>query len=439
MVQGLLQVMKHNIASINIAVIGLGYVGLPLAIALGKRFNTIGFDISAKKVSECSNRYDSNQEVSESEFILSTKLIFSSEASDISSANVIIIAVPTPVVEGNIPDFNPLKRASELVAKNILKGATIVFESTVYPGATEEICIPIIEKFSHLIWKRDFFIGYSPERINPGDKERTVEKITKVISGDSDRTTDLLEVVYGSIIQAGVFKAKSIKVAEAAKVIENTQRDLNISLMNELSIIFHILKIDTADVLEAAETKWNFLPFKPGLVGGHCIGVDPYYLTHKAEMMGYTPEVILAGRRINNSMPAFIAGEIAKLLIKKTKSIQGLKINILGLTFKEDCNDLRNSKIFDLIEELSDYGFQLIMHDPKIDYNSLEGANLNLKSWEDLEPADALILAVPHQFYLDLGVQNLTTKLSANGLFVDLKSKVDHAAVVAEDFEIWRL
>src|SRR5436305_4706222 len=324
----------------KVAVVGLGYVGLPLAVEFGKKFTTIGFDLSTEKIDAYRRHSDPTGEVSTEELQAADKLRPTSDASALKEADFIVVAVPTPVDDAHVPDFSPLVGASTSVGKNLKRGATVVFESTVYPGATEEVCIPIIEKHSGLKWKQDFFVGYSPERINPGDKQHTLTTITKVVSGDSPKTLDLVAEMYGSIVKAGVYRASSIKVAEAAKVIENTQRDLNIALVNELSLIFHRIGIDTLDVLEAAGTKWNFLPFRPGLVGGHCIGVDPYYLTYKAELLGYMPQVIQAGRRINDNMGRFVARKGVKLLIQHGHSMLDAKATILGLTFKEDCPDL---------------------------------------------------------------------------------------------------
>ena len=348
----------------TIAVVGLGYVGLPLAVEFGKKYRTIGFDLSAEKIESYKRFVDPTGEVSPADLKASTGLQCSTDPAVLAEADFIVVAVPTPVDDAHRPDFTPLVKSSESVGKHMKKGAIVVYESTVYPGATEEICIPILEKVSGLKWKQDFFVGYSPERINPGDKERTVTKITKVVSGDTAETLETVKQVYGSIITAGVYPASSIKVAEAAKVIENTQRDLNIALMNELSVIFHRIGIDTLDVLKAAGTKWNFLPFRPGLVGGHCIGVDPYYLTHKADMLGYHPQVILAGRRINDSMGKYVAEQAVKQMIAANRPVKGADVIVLGMTFKENCADLRNSKVIDVIRELQTYGVNVHVHDP---------------------------------------------------------------------------
>ena len=347
-----------------VAVCGLGYVGLPLAVEFGKQYETIGFDLSEAKIASYKQFVDPTGEVATEQLKAAKGLSVSTDASTLARADFIVIAVPTPVDEGHVPDFSPLVGASTLVGKHMKKGAIVVYESTVYPGATEEVCIPLLEKHSGMKWLKDFHVGYSPERVNPGDKERTITRIVKVVSGDDAATLDTVAAVYGSVITAGVHRASSIKVAEAAKVIENTQRDLNIALMNELSIIFGRIGIDTLEVLQAAGTKWNFLPFRPGLVGGHCIGVDPYYLTHKAEMLGYHPQVILAGRRINDGMAAYVAQQTVKQLIRGGSAVKGAKVIVLGLTFKENCPDLRNSKVADLVRELRDFGCDVAVHDP---------------------------------------------------------------------------
>ncbi|MBU1396544.1 MAG: nucleotide sugar dehydrogenase, partial [Gammaproteobacteria bacterium] len=339
-----------------VAVVGLGYVGLPLAVEFGKKMTTIGYDLSLEKIEAYRRFCDPTGEVSADDLKAATQLTVTSDPADLAKADFIIVAVPTPVDAAHIPDFSPLVGSSTTVGQYMKKGATVIYESTVYPGATEEVCIPILEKQSGMKWLQDFHVGYSPERVNPGDKERTITKIVKVVSGDDAATLDKVAALYGSVITAGVHRASSIKVAEAAKVIENTQRDLNIALMNELSLIFHRLGIDTLEVLKAAGTKWNFLPFRPGLVGGHCIGVDPYYLTHKADMLGYHPQVILAGRRINDGMGAYVAQETVKNMIANGVQVKGAKVNVLGLTFKENCPDLRNSKVVDVIRELQSFG-----------------------------------------------------------------------------------
>jgi UDP-N-acetyl-D-galactosamine dehydrogenase len=423
-----------------IAVIGLGYVGLPLAVEFGKKFDTLGFDLAADKVAAYARHVDPTGEVSTADLVAASRLSCSTDPAVIGKADFIVVAVPTPVDDAHQPDFTPLLKSSESVGKHLKRGATVVFESTVYPGATEEVCIPIIEKFSGLKWKRDFFVGYSPERINPGDKERTVTKIVKVVSGDSPETLERVASVYGSIITAGVYKASSIKVAEAAKVIENTQRDLNIALMNELSVIFHRIGIDTLEVLKAAGTKWNFLPFRPGLVGGHCIGVDPYYLTHKAEMLGYTPQVILAGRRINDSMGKYVAEQTVKQMIANDLSVKGAPIIVLGMTFKENCADIRNSKVIDVVRELQSFGADVVVHDPIANSAECEHEyGVALTEWDALPQASAIIASVSHHEYADMGIDGLLRKLVPGGVFVDVKSAYDPVALQAAGVCAWRL
>ncbi len=424
----------------TVAVIGLGYVGLPLVVEFGKQLRTIGFDISAPKVESCRRGTDPSRELSDQDLSAAKHALYTTDGRLLSEADIIIVAVPTPVDLAHIPDFKPLIGASNTVGQHMKKGAIVVYESTVYPGATEEVCIPILERSSGLKWKRDFFVGYSPERINPGDKAHTLTKILKIVSGDSPETLAQVAQLYEKIIVPGVHRASSIKAAEAAKVIENTQRDLNIALMNELAIIFDRLGLDTSEVLEAAGTKWNFLKFKPGLVGGHCIGVDPYYLTHKAEMLGYHPQVILAGRRINDSMGKFIAEQTVKQMIASGSHIKGAKVNVLGLTFKENCGDLRNSKVIDIINELKTYGAEVLVTDPQADADeAMHEYGVRLLRWDDLPRADALIVAVAHQEYADLGTKKLSEKLVSGGAFIDVKAVFDAAALRAEGFRVWRL
>jgi UDP-N-acetyl-D-galactosamine dehydrogenase len=423
-----------------IAVIGLGYVGLPLVIEFGKLGRTIGFDISQSKVDSCRRGVDPSRELPDAEMAAAIYAEYSSDATVLGEADVIIVAVPTPVDAAHIPDFAPLIGASKSAGANLKRGAVVVYESTVYPGATEEICIPVLERESGLKWKKDFFVGYSPERINPGDRERTLTTIVKVVSGDTPETLEAVAAMYESIVKPGVHRCSSIKAAEACKVIENTQRDLNIALMNELAIIFDKIGIDTAEVLKAAGTKWNFLKFSPGLVGGHCIGVDPYYLTHKAEMLGYHPQVILAGRRINDGMGKYIAEQTIKQMIAGGSYIKGAKVNVLGLTFKENCADLRNSKVADVINELKSYGVEVFVHDPYGDADeALHEYDVKLCSWDALPRADAIVAAVSHKQFLALPVEDFQRKLIKGGCFIDVKSCFDSARLEANDIKVWRL
>jgi UDP-N-acetyl-D-galactosamine dehydrogenase len=424
----------------TVAVVGLGYVGLPLAVEFGKKRRTIGFDLSQRKVDAYNRHVDPTGEVSSEDLKAATMLTMGTDPAKLAEADFIIVAVPTPVDIAHQPDFAPLLGSSEAVGKHMKRGATVVYESTVYPGATEEICIPVLEKHSGLKWKKDFFVGYSPERINPGDKERTLTKITKVVSGDTPETLERVATMYGSIITAGVYPASSIKVAEAAKVIENTQRDLNIALMNELAIIFDRIGIDTLDVLKAAGTKWNFLPFRPGLVGGHCIGVDPYYLTHKAEMLGYHPEVILAGRRINDGMGKFVAEQTVKNLVRNGWQVKDAPIIVLGLTFKEDCPDLRNSRVIDVIQELRSYGANVVVHDPVADSDeAVHEYGVPLVAWNDLPKSAAIVAAVAHKEFKARPVAEFTGKLLPKGVVSDVKSLFDAAALEAAGVTVWRL
>jgi UDP-N-acetyl-D-galactosamine dehydrogenase len=423
-----------------VAVVGLGYVGLPLAVEMGKRYTTIGYDLSDAKIDSYKNHCDPTGEVSVNDFKAAENLSVSTSPQTISDADIIIVAVPTPVNEAHIPDFSPLVGASVTVGRHMKKGAVVVYESTVYPGATEEVCIPLLEQHSGMKWKEGFHVGYSPERVNPGDKERTITKIVKVVAGDDDDTLKTIADLYESVITAGVHRASSIKVAEAAKVIENTQRDLNIALMNELAIIFGKIGIDTLEVLEAASTKWNFLPFRPGLVGGHCIGVDPYYLTHKAEMLGYHPQLILAGRRINDNMAAYVAQQTVKQMINAGSNIRGAKVIVLGLAFKENCPDLRNSKVADVVRELQDYGCEVSVHDPIAQPADAEHEyGITLARWDQLPQADAIVAAVSHAQYQAMPLADLLAKLKPNGVFVDVKSAYDPGAIQAEGHRSWRL
>ncbi len=423
-----------------IAVVGLGYVGLPLAVEFGKHLRTIGFDISSAKISAYRQHIDPTGEVSSAELRASKHLVVTNDTALLAEADIVVVAVPTPVNDARLPDFAPLLCASRAVGPHLKRGAIVVYESTVYPGATEEVCIPELERASGRKWKVDFFVGYSPERINPGDKEHTLTRIIKIVAGDTPETLARLADAYGTVVKAGIFRASSIRVAEAAKVIENSQRDLNIAFMNELAIIFNRMGLDTAEILEAAGTKWNFLKFRPGLVGGHCIGVDPYYLTYQAEKFGHHPEVILAGRRINDSMGAYVAKQTVKTLIKSRGNLNGGVVNVLGLTFKENCPDLRNSKVVDIIRELEEYGMKVFVHDP---YGESAEAQreygIALTPWDKLPAADALVLAVAHQHYLAMPLAALLAKGLPNGCVIDVKSALDRGAVTATGMTLWRL
>jgi len=423
-----------------VAVVGLGYVGLPLAVEFGKKHRTIGYDLSTSKIENYKQCIDPTGEISTSDLRAASHLTVTTDPSELSIADYIVVAVPTPVDIAHQPDFRPLVGASEAVGKHMKHGAIIIYESTVYPGATEDVCIPILEKHSGMKWKKDFHAGYSPERINPGDKEHTLTSILKVVSGDDADTLEKIAQLYETIITAGVYRASSIMVAEAAKVIENTQRDLNIALMNELALLFDKIGIDTLEVLEAAGTKWNFLPFRPGLVGGHCIGVDPYYLTHKAEMIGYIPQVILAGRRINDSMAKFVAEQTVKHIIKAGFHVKGAKVNVLGLTFKENCPDLRNSKVADVIQELQSYGIDVHVHDPVADSKEARHEyGLELTTWENLPRAEAIVAAVSHREYLSRPLSEYLSKVVESGCFIDVKSHYDQTALREAGLSVWRL
>lgn len=408
----------------TIAIIGLGYVGLPLAVEFGKQRNVIGFDINPKRVIELQSGQDHTLECSPEELLQAKNLRFSCDTNDLQKACIFIVTVPTPVDQANRPDMTPLIRASETVGKVLKKGVIVIYESTVYPGATEEVCVPVLEKFSSFKFNQDFFCGYSPERINPGDKEHRLPTIKKVTSGSTPAVAEEVDQLYKQIITAGTYKASSIKVAEAAKVIENTQRDLNIALMNELSLIFKKLGIDTLEVLKAAGTKWNFLPFRPGLVGGHCIGVDPYYLTHKAQEVGYHPEVILAGRRINDSMASHVADETIKLMLRKGLPVLGSKVLVLGLTFKENCPDVRNTKVVDIVKALQGYNTRVDVYDPWIDIQEAE-YEYGLKCLTQ-PPVQgqyaAIVLAVGHQQFMALGEVGIKAWGQPSAVVFDVKS-----------------
>ncbi|MDM5179409.1 nucleotide sugar dehydrogenase [Massilia sp. DJPM01] len=424
----------------TIGVIGLGYVGLPLVVEFAKLGPTIGLDISVSKVEACRRGVDPSRELSDEQMAAAVHAEYTNDPARLADADLIIVAVPTPVDIAHNPDFGPLIGASQVVGKHMKKGATVIYESTVYPGATEEVCIPVLEKASGLTWMKDFFVGYSPERINPGDKEHTLTTILKVVAGDTPETLEKVAKMYESIVKPGVHRCSSIKAAEACKVIENTQRDLNIALMNELAIIFDKIGIDTSEVLKAAGTKWNFLKFSPGLVGGHCIGVDPYYLTHKADMLGYHPQVILAGRRINDGMAKFIAEQTIKNMIAAGSYIKGAKVNVLGLTFKENCADLRNSKVADVITELKTYGVEVFVHDPYADADeAMHEYGVKLVSWDELPRADALVAAVSHRQLMATSIEDFQKKLIKGGVFIDVKACFDQAALVEAGIKVWRL
>ncbi|HRP35453.1 MAG TPA: Vi polysaccharide biosynthesis UDP-N-acetylglucosamine C-6 dehydrogenase TviB [Gammaproteobacteria bacterium] len=407
---------------VKIGIIGLGYVGLPLAVAFGRRYPTVGFDLKADRIAELESGHDATLETSPEELASAEHLAFTSDPAGLAACNVYIVTVPTPIDSAKIPDLSPLKRASRTLGELVKRGDTVIFESTVYPGATEEVCVPIIERGAGLKYNVDFFAGYSPERINPGDKEHRVESILKVTSGSTPEVADFVDTLYASVITAGTYKASSIRVAEAAKVIENTQRDVNIALINELAMIFNRLGIDTLEVLEAAGTKWNFLPFRPGLVGGHCIGVDPYYLTHKSQEVGYNPEMILAGRRINDNMALYVADRILRLMMRAGIQVRGSRVLVLGLTFKENCPDIRNTKVVDLVRELADVGVQVDVHDPWVDAAE---AQAEYGIAPVAEPAagayDAVVLAVAHREFRALGAAGVRAFGAETSVVYDIK------------------
>ena len=424
----------------KVAVVGLGYVGLPLAVHFGEKFNTIGFDLKTSIVENCAKKEDPTGEVCREAFMRATRFSATSDPAMLNDADYIIVAVPTPIDQARQPDLGPVKDATLTVGRHMKKGAIVIFESTVYPGVTEELCVPILEQESGLKWMTDFHVGYSPERINPGDKEHTLTQIIKVVSGDDEETLDKVAALYESIVTVGVHRTATIKEAEAAKVIENTQRDLNIALMNELALIFDRLGIDTKNVLEAAGSKWNFLKFSPGLVGGHCIGVDPYYLTFKAESQGYHPEVILAGRRINDNMGRFVVEKTVKMMIRSSQNIKNARVGVLGLTFKEDCPDLRNTRVIDIVSELEDFGAEVRVHDPVADIDEARNYyGVDLRPWEDMTDLGALIIAVPHQQYREMAVSDFIACLNAKGCLVDVKSMLDLHAVHQTGINFWRL
>jgi UDP-N-acetyl-D-galactosamine dehydrogenase len=425
-----------------IAVVGLGYVGLPLAVALGRHFRVLGVDVSEKRVAELKQRLDRTNEVDFSTVGDDVDLTFTADLADLEKARLILVAVPTPIDEFRTPDLTPVRGASTSVGRHLQPGSVVVYESTVYPGLTEEVCVPILEAESGLTCGTDFTVGYSPERINPGDKVHRLETIAKVVAGQDEATGKLLQQVYGTVVEAGTHLAPDIRTAEAAKVIENTQRDLNIALMNELALIFEKMGIDTLDVLEAAGTKWNFLPFRPGLVGGHCIGVDPYYLTFKAQALGLHPHVILAGREINDNMGKYIAEATIKRLIKNDCKIMGARVGVLGLTFKENVPDLRNTRVVDILAELKDYGVEILVHDAEADREEAERElGVSLCALDEMRDLDAVILAVPHAAYRDIAVKELKGWFAdpSRSLVVDVKGFFDRAELAAESVACWRL
>ena len=424
----------------SIAVVGLGYVGLPIAVAFGKQGPVVGFDINKAKIAELRRGVDRTGEVSGAD-LKASQVQYTWEPAELKAADFIIVAVPTPINEALQPDFTALQKSSELIGSNLAPGTIVVYESTVYPGATEEVCLPILEKMSGMKAGVDFKIGYSPERINPGDKEHTLERIIKVVSAQDAESLEIVAKTYETVVKAGIHRASSIKVAEAAKVIENTQRDLNIALMNELALIFHRLGIDTKSVLEAAGTKWNFLRFSPGLVGGHCIGVDPYYLTAKAESVGYHPQVILSGRRINNGMGKFVAEQTMKLLSQLPRPVNELKVAVLGLTFKENVPDLRNSKVPDIINELREYGVQVVVHDPIAESEeAVHEYGIKLVDLKQIKDVDGVIVAVAHRGFLEMGLSELLKPLrdQKSGVLIDVKSILDPSKVPSS-IKYWRL
>ncbi|MDX1303652.1 Vi polysaccharide biosynthesis UDP-N-acetylglucosamine C-6 dehydrogenase TviB [Photobacterium sp.] len=426
--------MDYSLDNLKIGIVGLGYVGLPLAVEFGKKFDTIGFDINEGRVAELRDAKDSTLECSTEELVEATQLTYSASLEDLKQCNVYIVTVPTPIDEHKRPDLTPLVKASESLGKVISQGDIVIYESTVYPGATEEDCIPVLERVSGLTFNKDFFAGYSPERINPGDKEHRVTTIKKVTAGSTPEIADFVDSIYGSIIVAGTHKASSIKVAEAAKVIENTQRDLNIALINELAVIFNKLDIDTEEVLKAAGTKWNFLPFRPGLVGGHCIGVDPYYLTHKAQSIGYHPEVILAGRRINDGMSRYVASQLIKSMLKKRIHVEGASVLLMGLTFKENCPDLRNTKVVDIIAELQEYNVKVDVYDPWVSAKEAqEEYGICVLTEKPSEQYDGVIMAVAHDEFKAMSQDDIKALTKPESIIYDLKY------ILATDFSDLRL
>ncbi len=424
----------------KISMIGLGYVGLPVAVAFGKLFHVVGFDTKAQRIAELKAGYDSTREVSAQD-LATADVLFTDDVADLQGSDFFIVAVPTPVSAGNKPDLGPLLAASRSVATALKPGAVVVYESTVYPGATEEDCVPVLEACSGLKFGTDFTVGYSPERINPGDREHIFTKVKKIVSGSDAATLDIVADVYAAVVTAGVHRTSSIRVAEAAKVIENTQRDLNIALMNEFSVVFKRMDIDTQEVLDAASSKWNFLPFRPGLVGGHCIGVDPYYLTYKAEKLGYIPQVILAGRRINDNMGRYVARNTIKLMLAQGIDVARSRIGVMGTTFKENCPDTRNSKVIDMIREFEDYGVKVVVSDPHADNEDLRSHyQMELEPIDAAHPVDALVIAVSHSIYRDLTPEDLRAMTRGDKpVLIDVKSVQPRAALESVGFTVWRL
>ncbi len=424
----------------TVAVVGLGYVGLPLAVALARHMPTVGFDPNEAKVEHYRRHHDPTGEVSEEELRAATQLSCTSDPAALAAADYLIVAVPTPIDAAHQPDFGPLIAASRTVGAHMKGGATVIYESTVYPGATEEVCVPILEEQSGLRWKDGFFIAYSPERINPGDKQHRLQTIVKVVAGDTERTLERVAALYERVVDAGVHRASSIQVAEAAKVIENTQRDLNIALMNELAIIFNRLGLDTLEILEAAGSKWNFLPFRPGLVGGHCIGVDPYYLTRKAEMVGYHPQVILAGRRINDGMGKYVTEQVIKQIIASGHCVKDSRVAVLGLTFKENCPDTRNSRSVDVVRELESYGVHVLCHDPLADSEeALHEYGIAMVPWDALRDLHAIVVTVAHAPFLERSAEDYRAMAREQASFIDVKSAFDRNALERAGLAVWRL
>lgn len=430
---------KKDATQRKIAVIGLGYVGLPVAVAFAKLYDVVAYDKNPKRIEELKQNIDQTREIS-NEALSAVALTFSSDPEILRDADFYIVAVPTPINASKHPDLTLLLSASETIGQYLKPGDIVVYESTVYPGTTEEECAPVLEAYSQLKCGKDFTLGYSPERINPGDKEHRLETIVKVVAGQDQKTLDIIAELYGSIVTAGIHRAPSIRTAEAAKVIENTQRDLNIALMNELAVIFDRMEIDTHEVLKAAGTKWNFLPFKPGLVGGHCIGVDPYYLTYQAQKYGYQPEVILAGRRINDNVGKFIAGQTIKQMIHAGYAIKNARVGILGLTFKEDCPDLRNTRVIDIIKELQSYGVECLVHGPVANAEEAKQFyDIDLIEWDDIQDMNAMVLAVPHKEYRQLQPQDFMPKFCNQPIIIDVKSALDKKTYIDAGITIWRL